>query len=116
MALPRQSIGARPRPGIRQPVIRNPLTLFRSAQSVAMDSSAYVAGGENATRVTELRMGDRKRSLEETLDYAIAVGRFDSAFEACEQLHPDDRELLLGAIAERIIKRLEKAPWDEREK
>ena len=37
-------------------MIRNPLTFFRSAQSVAMDSSAYVAGDENATRVTELRM------------------------------------------------------------
>jgi len=97
-------------------MIRNTLTLFRGAESVAVDSSAYVAGGENASRVTELRMGDRKRSLEETLDYAIAVGRFNSAFEACEQLHPDDRELLLEAIAERIIKRLKKASWDEREK
>jgi hypothetical protein len=58
-------------------------------------------------------MGGRKRSLEETLDYAIAVGRFDSAFEACEQLHPDDRELLLEAMAERIIKRLAKAPAAE---
>ncbi len=29
-------------------MIRNALTFFRSAQSVAVDSSAYVAGGENA--------------------------------------------------------------------
>jgi hypothetical protein len=53
---------------------------------------------------------DRKRSLEETLDYAIAVGRFDSAFEACERLHRDDRQLLLREIAERIAKQLPNEP------
>ena len=61
-------------------------------------------------------MGGRKRSLEETLNYAIAIGRFDFAFEACEQLHHEDRELLLGATAERIIKRLAKAPAEEEPK
>lgn len=81
-----------------------------------MDSSDHVAVVGNTGQVTELQMGDRKRSLEETLDYAIAVGRFDSAFEACEQPHPDDRELLLEAMAERIIKRLAKAPSEEQAK
>ena len=55
-------------------------------------------------------MADHKRSLEETLDYAIAVGRFESAFEACEQLHHEDRQLLLEATAARITKRLASAP------
>lgn len=76
------------------------------------DSDQVLAVGD-VVRITELKMGGRKRSLEETLDYAIAVGRFDSAFEACEQLHPNDRELLLEAMAERIVKRLAKEPAEE---
>lgn len=51
-------------------------------------------------------MDDRKRSLEQTLDYAIAIGRFDSAFEASERLHRDDRQLLLRQMADRIAVRL----------
>jgi len=51
-------------------------------------------------------MDDRKRSLEETLDYAIAIGRFDSAFEACERLNRDDRQSLLRQVASRLTMRL----------
>jgi hypothetical protein len=51
-------------------------------------------------------MDDRQRSLEQTLDYAIAIGRFDSAFEASERLHPDDRQVLLRQMADRIAVQL----------
>jgi hypothetical protein len=57
-------------------------------------------------------MDDRKRSLEETLDYAIAIGRFDSAFEACERLNRDDRQSLLKQAANRITMRLMSEPSD----
>jgi hypothetical protein len=48
-------------------------------------------------------MDGRKRSFLETLDYRIAVGRFESALEACERLPDDDRELLLRKIARQIL-------------
>jgi hypothetical protein len=75
------------------------------ALSVATDSNDHVVVVWLTGRVTQLQMDHHKRSLEETLAYTIAIGRFESAFEACEQLHHDDRRLLLlEAIAKRIIK------------
>jgi hypothetical protein len=53
--------------------------------------------------VGEFNMDGRKRSFLETLDYRIAVGRFESALEACDRLPDDDRELLLRNIAEQIL-------------
>jgi hypothetical protein len=54
----------------------------------------------------ELVMDDHKRSFEEKLAYRIAARRFESAFEACQQLPQDDRQLLLKEIAERILPQL----------
>jgi hypothetical protein len=48
-------------------------------------------------------MDESKRSFKETLDYRIAVRRFESAFEACDRLVQEDRELLLRQIAERAL-------------
>jgi hypothetical protein len=45
-------------------------------------------------------------SSTQTLDYRIAVGRFESALEASELLPDDDRELLLKDIAKQILKQL----------
>lgn len=42
----------------------------------------------------------------QTLDYRIAVGRFESALEACELLPDDDRELLFREVAKQILQRL----------
>ena len=54
-------------------------------------------------RVTEFQMDESKRSFKEALDYRIAVRRFESAFEACDRLVQEDRELLLRQIAERVL-------------
>jgi hypothetical protein len=59
-------------------------------------------------------MDDRERSFEEKLVYRRAASRFESAFEACEQLSQDDRQLLLKEIAVRILQQLPMAPSDER--
>ena len=40
----------------------------------------------------------RDPSFAQTLDYRIAVGRFESALEASERLPDDDRELLLREV------------------
>lgn len=55
-------------------------------------------------------MNDRERSFEEKLAYRIAARRFESAFEACQQLTQDDRQLLLKEIAERVLEQLPNAP------
>ena len=49
-------------------------------------------------------------SSAQTLDYRIAVGRFESALQASERLPDDDRELLLREIAKQILEQL---PADE---
>jgi hypothetical protein len=54
-------------------------------------------------------MADSKRSFKDALDYRIALRRFESAFEACERLVAEDRELLLRQIAERALGQLPKA-------
>jgi hypothetical protein len=54
----------------------------------------------------EMVMDDHKRTFEEKLAYRIAARRFESAFEACQQLSQDDRQLLLKEIAERILPQL----------
>ena len=48
-------------------------------------------------------MDESKRLFKEAFDYRIAVRRFKSAFEACERLVQEDRELLLRQIAERAL-------------
>ena len=53
-------------------------------------------------RVTEFQMNESKR-FKEAFDYRIAVRRFESAFEACDRLVQEDRELLLRQIAERVL-------------
>lgn len=58
-------------------------------------------------------MEDRVRSFEKQLAYRIAARRFKSAFDACQQLSEDDRQLLLKEIAERILQILPKAPAAE---
>jgi hypothetical protein len=45
-------------------------------------------------------------SIEQTLDYRIAVGRFESALEASELLTEYDRGLLLRDIAKKILQQL----------
>lgn len=55
-------------------------------------------------------MDGRKRSFLETLDYRIAVGRFEFALEACERLPDDDRELLLRNIARQILSQVPSGP------
>jgi len=45
-------------------------------------------------------------SIAQTLDYRIAVGRFESALEASELLTEDDRELLLRDVAKQILRQL----------
>lgn len=42
----------------------------------------------------------------QTLDYRIAIGRFESAFEASELLPDDDRESLLRDVAKQILGQL----------
>ncbi|GEM_PF-6355686 len=54
-------------------------------------------------------MSDARQSFIKTLDYRIAVGRFESALQACERLTEDDRELLLRDIARQILQRLPNA-------
>jgi hypothetical protein len=58
-------------------------------------------------------MDDRKRSFEEKLAYRIAARRFESGFEACQQLSQDNRQRLLKEIAERILQLLQNAPSEE---
>ena len=58
----------------------------------------------------ELAMEDHKRSFGENLAYRIAARRFESAFEACQQLSESDRQLLLKETAERILHFLPKTP------
>ena len=48
-------------------------------------------------------MDESKRSFKEALDYRIAVRRFKSAFEACDRLVQEDRELLLRQMAEQAL-------------
>jgi hypothetical protein len=60
--------------------------------------------------VGRVNMDGRKRSFLETLDYRIAVGRFESALEACGRLPDGDRELLLRNIAKQILGQFESAP------
>lgn len=48
----------------------------------------------------------RDPSFAQTLDYRIAVGRFEFALEASERLPDDDRELLLREVAKQILQRL----------
>ena len=45
-------------------------------------------------------------SFAQTLDYRIAVGRFESALEASERLPDTDRGLLLRDIAKQILQQL----------
>ena len=45
-------------------------------------------------------------SFAQTLDYRIAIGRFESALEASERLPDDDRESLLRDIAKQILQQL----------
>ena len=45
-------------------------------------------------------------SSAQTLDYRIAIGRFESALEASERLPDDDRELLLRGVAKQILEQL----------
>jgi hypothetical protein len=46
------------------------------------------------------------QSYAQTMDYRVAVGRFESALEASERLPDDDRELLLRDIAKQILQQL----------
>jgi hypothetical protein len=45
-------------------------------------------------------------SFTQTLDYRIAVGRFESALEASERLSDADREALLRDVAKQILQLL----------
>ena len=45
-------------------------------------------------------------SFAQTLEYRIAIGRFESALEASERLPDDDRESLLRDIAKQILQQL----------
>jgi predicted metal-dependent hydrolase len=45
-----------------------------------------------------------KRS--KTLEYRIAARQFETAFEACERLPDNDKELLLREVAARLLKQL----------
>ena len=45
-------------------------------------------------------------SFAQTLDYRIAIGRFESALEASERLPDNDRGLLLRDIAKQILQQL----------
>lgn len=45
-------------------------------------------------------------SFAQTLDYRIAIGRFESALEASKRLSDADRELLLRDIAKQILRQL----------
>lgn len=63
--------------------------------------------------IMELAMDDRKRNFGESLAYRIAARRFNSAFDACQQLSEDDQQLLLKEIAQRISQTLPKAPAAE---
>ena len=47
-------------------------------------------------------MDDRIRSFDELLEYRIAIRRFEFAFEACEQLPDEKRQLLLKEVAKRV--------------
>jgi len=58
-------------------------------------------------------MDERKRSFEEVLEYRVAVRRVESAFEACERLPYEDRQLLLKKIAERVLQQLPNALSEE---
>lgn len=46
------------------------------------------------------------QTSEQTMEFRIAVGRFESALEASERLSDDDRELLLRDIAKQILQQL----------
>jgi hypothetical protein len=54
-------------------------------------------------------MDDFKRAFDERLAYRIAARRFESAFEACQKLSPEDRQLLLKEIGDRVLKQLQAA-------
>lgn len=58
-------------------------------------------------------MDNRIRSFEEKMAHRTATRRFESAFEALEQLPQDDRQLLLREVAERIVQQLRNAPSEE---
>jgi hypothetical protein len=45
-----------------------------------------------------IKMDDCQRSFAKERDYRIAVGLFDSAFEACKRLSSEDRQSLLRKI------------------
>jgi hypothetical protein len=64
----------------------------------------------SAAAMMELAMEDHKRHFGENLAYRIAARRFESAFEACQQLSENDRQLLLKKTAERILHFLPKTP------
>lgn len=51
-------------------------------------------------------MNDHTQSFLETLDYRIAVSRFESAFEECDRLVQNDRLSLLREIAGRIVQEM----------
>ncbi len=58
--------------------------------------------------VMELQMDDR------SLEYRIALRRFEAAFEALERVPDDDRQLLLREIGQRLLQQMPKAPSEER--
>ena len=60
-------------------------------------------------RHSALPVRQRERSWAEAAEYQIVLLGVESAFEACERLHQDDRLLLLKEIATRLLQRLSSA-------
>ncbi len=51
---------------------------------------------------------------DRSLEYRIALRRFEAAFEAFERVPDDDRQLLLREIGKRVLQQVPKAPSEER--
>lgn len=51
--------------------------------------------------------------FDEVVEYRIAVRRFESAFEACERLPHENRQLLLKEVANRLAQQMPEAPSEE---
>jgi len=47
--------------------------------------------------------GDHDRSFGRNIDYRIAVRMFESAFQACERLPDEDKQLLFREVAKRLL-------------
>jgi hypothetical protein len=58
-------------------------------------------------------MDDLERAFDEKVAYRIAARQFESAFEACQKLSQEHRQLLLKEIADRAIQQRQTAPSAE---